>query len=245
MKKINVFIILLGLAFIVGRSFSGGSYLQLSLYDDSDFLVTLDDLAYTDAGNIIEFEDLQPGEHNLIIIKSPVNDQIKADVIFQGKIKIPADLNLYAVIDEYNAFAIYKKVPIDKGRCKSDCSYFRYIGKKNNPDIHEHHENDNSIAECRNVVMSDKDFKEFKKSIGNMNFENSNVTITEGMLDQNTVSTKQLAELLTYFTFESNKLDIAKYAYTHTCDKKNYYLLYNSFNFDSSVEELKNYISGK
>lgn len=244
MRTTKLIFFLFALALVSGKSIAGGSYLQLSLYDDGDFMVTFDDLVYSDPGNIIEFEDIQAGEHILTVEKSSMNDQIKTNVLFQGKIKIPAGFNVYAVIDEYNSFSIYKKVPVEKGKCKSDCSYYRYIGKKNSPEIHDRHDNNNNI-ECKNVVMSDKDFKDFKKSIGNLNFENSNVTMTKDMLDQNTVSTKQLSVLLTYFTFESNKLDVAKYAYMHTCDKKNYYMLYSSFNFDSSVEELKNYISGK
>ncbi len=239
MKNLKFIFVFTALVIAWGNAVAADSFLQLSLYDDGDFKVQLDDVAYVDAGNIFE-TPIQAGEHNLLVTIVSNNLQ------FQGKIRIPAGFNVYAVIDEYNAFTIYKKVPVEKGRCNSECSYYRFIGGKNSSEVHDQHDKDKNIdPECRNVVMSDKDFKEFKKSIGNMNFENTNVTITESMLDQNTVSTKQLAELLTFFTFESNKLDIAKYAYTHTCDKKNYYMLYNSFNFDSSVEELKNYISGK
>jgi len=45
------------------------------------------------------------------------------------------------------------------------------------------------------------------------------------------------------FTFESTKLDLAKYVYSHTCDKKNYYRLFDIFTFESNVVDLKNFIT--
>ena len=93
--------------------------------------------------------------------------------------------------------------------------------------------------------MSDDNFRSLKRDIGNRNFETSNITVLKDVLDKNTVTADQVKELLGFFTFESNKLEIAKYAYKNTCDKNNYFKIYDEFTFDSSVEELKNYISGK
>ena len=78
-----------------------------------------------------------------------------------------------------------------------------------------------------------------------MNFESTNLNIVKTAIDKNYFSSEQLREILKYFNFESNKLEIAKYAYTKICDKNNFFKVYDAFNFDSSIDELKNYISGK
>jgi hypothetical protein len=43
-------------------------------------------------------------------------------------------------------------------------------------------------------------------------------------------------------SFESTRLDFAKFAYTYTLDKENYYMVNNAFSFSSSVAELNNFI---
>ena len=125
-----------------------------------------------------------------------------------------------------------------------DNTYYRKCGwGKTNIDPDK---DKNKIDEqCRGKVMSKDDFHSLKGSIGNRGFESSNVSILKEALDKNTVSSDQVRELMSFFTFESNKLDVAKYAYKSTCDKNNYFKVFDAFNFDSSVDELKNYISGK
>jgi hypothetical protein len=63
-------------------------------------------------------------------------------------------------------------------------------------------------------------------------------------IDKNTLKTTQVRQLLEKLAFENNKVEIAKYAFGKTCDKENYYSLYDVFGFESSITELKNYVDG-
>jgi len=47
------------------------------------------------------------------------------------------------------------------------------------------------------------------------------------------------------FSFEATRLDFAKFAYKYTYDISNYYKLNDAFTFESSIEELNNFINGK
>lgn len=47
------------------------------------------------------------------------------------------------------------------------------------------------------------------------------------------------------FTFEANKLEIAKKCYSQTYDIGNYFKVNDVFTLESSVEELNNYIESK
>jgi hypothetical protein len=227
------------------KTYADDSSLEVSMFDDGDFTVVFDNTQYNYPGNAARFDNIPAGEHYLKIMKVSAKVPMKDDVVFEGKIKIPAGFNVYAVIDEYNSFAIYKKVAIDKGRCDCNCSYRRYCSTDGK--IEEHHDEHqvDLSNDCKYRAINDEDFKKFKKSIGNRNFESTNVSIAKDALNKNFFTTDQIKEVLTFFTFESDKLDIAKYAYAHTCDQKNYSQLYDAFTFDSSVDELRNYISGK
>jgi hypothetical protein len=44
------------------------------------------------------------------------------------------------------------------------------------------------------------------------------------------------------FSFESTRLDFAKFAYAYTLDLRNYYKLNDAFTFESSIDDLDKYI---
>ena len=94
---------------VVMRSlcFSQSSYLQLSLFDDGIFTVTLDNTSLS-SGNYAEFDNLPAGEHSLKVARVNTSEASE-EVIFDNKIKVPAGTDLYAVIDEFNSFVTYKK----------------------------------------------------------------------------------------------------------------------------------------
>lgn len=91
-------------------------------------------------------------------------------------------------------------------------------------------------------IMNKRDFTEFKQLIADRTFESTKLDMTKSVIDMNYFSTEQVKDILGWFVFESNKLDIAKYAFKNTVDYYNYYKLYNSFVFESSVTDLDSYI---
>lgn len=91
-------------------------------------------------------------------------------------------------------------------------------------------------------VMSSRDFAEFKQFIANRTFESTKLDMTKSVIDNNLFTTDQVSEILSWFVFESNKLDLAKYTFKNTVDRNNYYKLYDIFVFESNVVELDNYI---
>lgn len=236
----NLFIIV---CLIVSSSviYSQGSYLQLSLFDDGDFTVTFDDVKLGE-GNYAEFDNIAPGEHSLRVVKIGANVPAQENVIFDGKIKIPAG-DIYAVLDEYNAFMIYKKKSYGYNRNIPSGSYSRKCGSDGT--VKQDNSNKNVPDECRGRIISKESYGELKSNIGNRSFESTNVGIIKTVIDNNYLSSEQVRELLAYFTFEDNKLEVAKYSYKKVCDRGNFFKVYDAFTFDSSVNELKDYISGK
>jgi hypothetical protein len=83
-----------------------------------------------------------------------------------------------------------------------------------------------------------------KASVRSKSFESAKLEICKQALYSNKVTSSQVAQLLDLMTFESSKLELAKFAYGRTVDKGNYYLVNNSFTFGSSISELGDYIRG-
>ncbi|NOS85656.1 MAG: DUF4476 domain-containing protein [Ignavibacteria bacterium] len=224
--------------------FSQSSYLQLSLHDDGNFSVTLDNTTLG-SGNYAEFDNLPAGEHSLKVLRAGSEPDVQGDVIFDGKIKIPSGSDLYAVIDEYNTFVVYKKKKYGYNRLVPLGEFVQKCGDGGKEFKDKDKDQSNISDECRYKVMKKDDYKDLKSTINNRNFESYNSTIVKTAIDNNFFTAEQIVELLRYFTFEDTKLDIAKYSYKKVCDTKNFFKVYDMFDFESSVTELKNYISGK
>ncbi|MEY4594852.1 MAG: hypothetical protein RIQ47_1262 [Bacteroidota bacterium] len=93
------------------------------------------------------------------------------------------------------------------------------------------------------VPMSPGDFSNFKQSVSSKDFENTKLTIAKQVIQNNCLTAQQVKETMGLFDFEATKLDFAKFAYGHTYDTGNYFVVNDAFEFESSVDELNKYIS--
>lgn len=90
--------------------------------------------------------------------------------------------------------------------------------------------------------MEDSDFAMAKQSIESKDFSDSKVTVAKQILSNNCLLTRQVSEMVRLFDFEDDRLEIAKYAYGSTLDVGNYFLVNDAFEFESTIEELDEYV---
>ena len=93
------------------------------------------------------------------------------------------------------------------------------------------------------VPMSDIDFNQAKNTIESKDFESSKLTIAKQIVNSNCLLSSQIKQIVKLFDFEDTKLQFAKYAYKHTYDISNYYKINDVFEFESTIDELNNYIN--
>ncbi len=90
--------------------------------------------------------------------------------------------------------------------------------------------------------MNDREFTSVLQSIEKEWLESNKLKSASQIVKTNSLSTAQVEQLLLLFSFESNKLQLAKQAYANTVDKRNYSRLFDVFSFNSSKVELERYI---
>jgi len=93
--------------------------------------------------------------------------------------------------------------------------------------------------------MSPNDFEALKNTISTKSFEDSKLAIAKQVIATNCLLSSQVREIMKLFSFEDSKLEFAKYAYGYTYDIGNYFKVNDAFTFESSIDELNTYISGK
>jgi hypothetical protein len=95
------------------------------------------------------------------------------------------------------------------------------------------------------TAMSPGDFSDAKASIEKQSFSETKMKTAQQITKNNCLSTAQVKEILSLFSFEADRLNFAKYAYDFTTDKGKYFMVNDVFSFSSSVNELNKYLEDK
>ena len=93
--------------------------------------------------------------------------------------------------------------------------------------------------------MEDADYAEAKSTIASKSFDDTKLTVAKQIVGSNCLFASQVSEITKLMSFEDSKLQFAKYAYTRTYDQGNYFKVNNAFDFESTIEELNEYINGQ
>ena len=229
------------------------SAFNLKMFDNGNFSVMLDNQP-SGQTTVFSAMKIQSGYHKLKVIRfvpCPNSYYPMKKVIYNGWISVPPKSVMYAQIDCHSQFDVVKVVPLfdhpsngwgsgngweDDDDCgydyETNCNY-EGNGWGYNP------------APQMPMCMQDMEFMQFKNSIENKSFESSKLQTAKQALAQNYFTSAQIADLLSVFSFESSKVDFTKNAYGRVIDKQNYYLVNNAFSFESSIQDLNQYIAGK
>jgi hypothetical protein len=93
--------------------------------------------------------------------------------------------------------------------------------------------------------MDENQFANAKRSVESKSFDDAKMTVAKQITGSNCLTADQVRRMMAEMSFESAKLEYAKFAYNKTFDIGNYYVLNDAFDFSSSVEELNNHINGQ
>ncbi len=200
------------------------SELNLRLQHQAWFTLTIDDQCFETPVNFFHIENLAPGNHFMQITRldngyyGPLTVQ---QTIFSGYIHIPARSKVHAMVDRFGQLRINK---------------ITALAPMNMPVYNE----------CAPVPvqygMNEIEFHHLKNTVSHLSFESSKITVIRQALMHNRITSRQAAELVSMMTFESSKLELAKFAYKGTVDKQNYFILNDTFSFESSIVELNDFI---
>lgn len=242
MKKIFT---LLTAALVTFTSFADhrDGMLTITQLGKNDICVEIDGRRYNDRDILIR--DLEPGRHTVAIYTNERRSEWKnifdrngrREYLYNSVIMVRPRQHIDIVINRFG------KVWIDDNNDRDD----RYgdreddRGRGRDKDYKYDRPRDNRYDDNRSA-MDVRSFEMLKDALRRENFENSRLAIAKQSVERNAFSSLQVKELARLFAFENNKLELAKFAYANTIDKKNYFVVYEVFSFNSSKEELAEYV---
>ena len=73
-------------------------------------------------------------------------------------------------------------------------------------------------------------------------YDNTRLNVAKQLAADNPLCASQIVEVCNKFSFESNRLAFAKYAYQYCTEQNKYYLVNQALKYESSKRELNEYI---
>ena len=101
----------------------------------------------------------------------------------------------------------------------------------------------NNVNYANNVsVMQQNQFQDFILQIRSSNFESDKFSVAKQAIRSNYMSADQIGGIMMEFSYESSKIDFAKFAYAYCRDQQNYYQVNSAFSYSSSIQEMENFL---
>lgn len=175
--------------------------------------------------NVFRFFDLPGGTINVQII----NQQTGA-FVYNSSIYLNVNQHIAAEIDVQGNFVIVQDAIIYPSVWYNST----YSTSTNN-----------QFPGNNTQTSANNDFSQFLLSLDKEGFDSNKLTKAKSYIDKTNLTSQQIVEISKKFSFDSNRLEWAKYAYTRCSDKQNYYLIKSTFQFNSNYTELEKYINAQ
>ncbi len=82
------------------------------------------------------------------------------------------------------------------------------------------------------------------QQISSQPFEDNRLQVAQQVVMSNRVTSAQVTDIMRLFSFESSRLQFAKFAYSYVIDPNSFFMVNNAFTFSSSVDDLHRFITG-
>lgn len=238
MKKI--FTLLISSLFSLFLLAHEGSRLSVSTISNSDdYKVEVDGKKFSIQEHSVTLSNLSEGYHQVKIFRQGNKGNGMSFrsgrnvIIYSNSVYLKKGFHLDITINRFG------KALLDERRIDTNDDWY-----DDDDDYYEGNYGNNSGGwdnGYRNV-MDAREFDQVKVQIRKEWFEANRLLSVKTIIDKNNFTAQQVKELMILFSFESNKLEVAKYAYRKTVDKQNYFLLTEALFFTSNKDELARFI---
>lgn len=92
------------------------------------------------------------------------------------------------------------------------------------------------------TAIGSAEFQERLGAVRKEAFDKDKIGKVKQVFDDEYFTTNQVIDIVKSFAFDDSKLDVAKWCYKNTLDKKNYYKVEDNFSFTSSKKALADYV---
>lgn len=175
---------------------------------------------------------LPPGKHQLTLLEVRRGPH-RPRVIYKRLLRVRPGHEVSVRISRRGRV----RVNVRKSVYCSHCGSYSY-GSHNCTARFDDNYNDGYAA-----AMSPAGFHTLKASMRRATFESARKSIMRQALHRQYISSFQLRELLFLFDFESSRLEMARYAYGRLIDPQNISVIFDAFEYESSIRSFERFLA--
>ena len=245
MKTIFTLVTSLFMSIAVFAAAKPTSMLTIKSVDNADIRVVFDGKRFDPNDNAIMFGSVEPGRHDIKIFRQRKNSFFnmngkRYELVYNTTVDLKRRTHLFITVEKNGYISMQEnrvKKDWDWDEHDSNTGYSRGDDNDGNGQWGDYDSHEGYAG-----GMNDREFKNVLQAIDKEWLESNKVKSATQIVNSNNLTTAQVEQVLLLFSFENNKLEIAKQAYANTVDKKNYSRLYDVFSFNSSKTALERYI---
>jgi len=222
------------------------SILTIKSADNSDIRVVLDGKRFEPNDNSLMLRGIDDGYHTIKVFKQRSNGFFnlagkKYDLVYNTSINLKNRTHLFITIEK-NGRVSMQENKIKRDWASQDKDWDNGKNGRGYDFGQDGQWGDYDSHEGRASGMNDREFKSVLQAIQKEWLETNKIKSASQIVKSNSLATAQVEQILLLFSFENNKLELAKQAYANTVDKGNYNMLFDVFSLNSSKTELQRYI---
>lgn len=226
--------LLTAVAGVAAPRISNSSTVEIRMWDHSEFVILFDNKSYGNQTNFV-LNNVVAGRHQVKIYKRVYERQSRQHrmhLVLNDVIIVNARQKLSYIVSRDNQLHLmrtqrpvrpqhleYRPAPVTH---LPYCEETYYSGPE---------------------VMSAEDFTTLQQMVSNSSFEETRFTLIKQAIGERSVTTQQVLSLMKVMSFESTRLELAKWAYSRTIDRENYFMVNQGFSFSSSTNDLASFIA--
>jgi|SRR5919202_1525207 hypothetical protein len=235
MKMTRIYLLASLLLAGLPRPIAAATEFFLRLTTKGEYSVQLDGQTITLSNGRYRFFDLAPGPQRLNILQNGRS-------VFQYRVELRTNTRTIAQYNPQYGIRIVNTFLIDPSDSSRETAWYTM-----QPDRSTRWDRPSSTGvESKGISqILPEDFERLQAALAKEDFDDKRVELMRIALSKRMLSADQLTELLKEFSFDKQRIEAAKFGWSHLTDPANFYQVFGAFTFSSSVNELKSFAASR
>jgi hypothetical protein len=202
------------------------SALHLTFPATNNYTITVGTQSLSFYGSTFFLENLPAGLQMVSVRYTTNGNNSNWQTTYNGAVNFEANTRIFATVDAYGILRITQREAIAQAPvvvCPPQQTTPNYY-----PQV---------------VFATQQQANDLVSRLTNISFDSKKVQTAKNALKANNFTAQQVKQILQVFSFDSYKLDVAKYAYDVSQDRANFFVVGGAFSFSSYADDLEQYIA--
>jgi len=219
---------------------------NLRMLDNIPIVLVFENTRFDDNTSLYHIGNISHGNKFIevfSVFRAHPNSAPQYRLIYRGTVYLRPNHITYAEINRHNIFRIVSREPLRNAYVQGGHGNQGGYGNHSGYGSHGNYGNHGNHGGYSNHSSMDYgSFMHLKTMMYDASFDSRRLELGKYAVSRNRLTSVQILELTRLFSFESNKLDFAKFAYQYVVDPGSYFIVSEAFSFNSSRRALFNFI---